>query len=458
MADAETRPRVPAENETGVTFGNLTTHGFAAQFGLASVGTVIFIITPQILLLYFLTSVLAVPPGWAGFALLLPKLFEFVADLTIGRLSDRWVSRFGRRLPFMAIGAIVFPLAFAALFAPPSFADWRVSLGWVMAVSLVATLAYTLFSIPYITMVGEMSDRPADRVRVTAWRMACVSIGVLVAGGIAPAIVDAAGSGRTGYAVMGAALAGISGIATFLALPAAWRLRTPNVPAAQNPTRHVLHALVSSPAYMRTWLSYVLQMAGVSVNAALLPFAVTFQLGASESLVSEIFVAMTIATLAAMPLAVVVARRIGAVSALIASIAISGVGTAAMIAGTPSLIAVSLTAAFVFGAGQAGATALPFALLPEAAATGDAQIAADNAGLFTAIWVAGEKLGLALGGALAGGLLALTGFVSAAQVQSPNTLGALPWLFGGVPAVLFALSIGPLLPLTRSKLNRKGAA
>lgn len=443
------------DNEHGFMFGHNVSHREAALFGVASLGTVIFIIAPQILLLYFLTSVLHVPPGWAGFALLVPKLIEFVFDIGVGIRSDRLQSAMGRRLPFMMCGAVLFPLAFAALFAPPLFDDWRWSLGWVMAVSLAATLAYTVFSIPYIAMVGEMSDQPADRLRVTAWRMAFVSVGVLVAGGVAPVIVEAAGGGRSGYAVMGMTLAAISGAAALICLPTAWRFRIPNAPASGGSLRKIVAALIASPAYARLWLSYVLQMAGISVNAALLPFAVVYQLRATESLVSEIFVAMTIATLVAMPLSVVVARRIGSISALAASLAISALGTLMMVLGSPQFVLSVIGAGFVFGAGQAGGTSLPFALLPEASATGDSQIAADNAGLFTAIWVAGEKLGLATGGALAGWLLSLWGFQSESTLQSSATLAAIPWLFGGAPTLLLLAAIVPLFSLKTSTLNRK---
>jgi glycoside/pentoside/hexuronide:cation symporter, GPH family len=451
-------PEAAQKTEHGFMFNNAISHRQAAQFGVASVGTVIFIIAPQILLLYFLTAILHVPPGWAGLALLIPKLIEFIFDIGVGAWSDRLRSVMGRRLPFMLLGAVLFPIAFCALFAPPLFDDWRLSLGWVMAISLAATLAYTVFSIPYITMVGEMSDQPVDRIRVTAWRMAFVSIGVLIAGGAAPAIVAAQGGGRAGYAVMGVALAVCAGAATLTCLPTAWRFRSPHTLPSRTAPSAILSAALVSPAYVRLWCSYVLQMAAVSVNAALLPFAVIYQLRASETMVSEIFVAMTIATLAAMPLSVIAARRIGAVSALAASLAISALGTLAMTAGAPQMIFIVTGAAFVFGAGQAGATSLPFALLPEASATGNAALAAENAGLFTALWVAGEKLGLALGGALAGSLLALSGFQSGTQVQSPVAIAAIPWLFGGVPTLLLLGAIIPLAVLRSSPLNRKAPA
>lgn len=126
---------IDGKHETDVTFFNgAIAHSTAAAYGVASIGTVIFIITPQILLLYFLTQILAVPPAWAGLALLAPKAIEIFLDPAVGALSDRTASSLGRRWPYLAVGALTFPLVFAGLFAPPNFAQWPLTLAWVTAV------------------------------------------------------------------------------------------------------------------------------------------------------------------------------------------------------------------------------------------------------------------------------------------------------------------------------------
>ena len=173
--------------ESDASFFQLgVTHGVAAAYGVASIGTVVFIITPQILLLYFLTAVLHVPPAWAGVAMLVPKCLEVVLDPCVGAFSDRTSSSMGRRLPFMLIGAAIFPLAFAGLFAPPDFAQWPLALVWVTAVYSLSTAAFSVFAVPYITIAGEMAQSPSARMRIVSWRMGFVAIGVLVAGAGAP--------------------------------------------------------------------------------------------------------------------------------------------------------------------------------------------------------------------------------------------------------------------------------
>jgi GPH family glycoside/pentoside/hexuronide:cation symporter len=115
----------------------------------------------------------------------------------------------------------------------------------------------------------------------------------------------------------------------------------------------------------------------------------------------------------------------------------------------------ALAGAAVFGLGQAGATSLPFAMLPQALDQSDRDLARVNAGALTGLWVAGEKLGLAIGAACAGVLLSAIGYDSAAPTQQAGTIAAIPWLFGPLPAAFMLLSAVLLRPLLRTPLNYK---
>lgn len=447
------------KSESGVSFGDARiTHLTAAAYGLASIGTVIFIITPQILLLYFLTQVLAVPPAWAGLALLAPKAVELVLDPAIGALSDRTSSRFGRRWPYLATGALAFPLLFAGLFAPPSFAHWAPTLAWVTGVYVISTIAYTVFAVPYIALVGEMTSSAAGRMRIVAWRMGFVAIGVLIAGAGAPLIVGMFEEARRGYAVAGFALASLCMIAALVATSVAWKFRAPHAPISDQKIGATLGAIVQAKNYRWLWLSYALQMAGVSANAALLPFAVEFQLRATTDTLSVVFIVMTIATLVAMPIAVILGKRFGQVSGYLFSLLLSGLGLLLFLGGAPGAAAPAMIAATIYGIGQAGGTSYPFALMPGAAETSDDQAARLNAGAFAGAWTAGEKLGLALGGAFAAAMLASIGFQEGQQVQTARTLALLPWIFAAAPALLFVAAMLPALPLGATALNRRYSA
>lgn len=431
------------------------THRRAAAFGMGSLATVIFIIAPQILLLFFMTEMLGIPAAFAGLGIAVTKVVEVVSDVAIGTWSDRQTPRLAMRRSFMLCGALLFPPGFALMFAGPA-AAWPAALGWTMLASLLATLAYTTFSVPYITLVGELSERADVRLRLTAWRMAFVAIGVLVAGAAAPLLANLAGGGVGGYRTVGAGFAVlmlVSALTAWSAVPD--RAAATRLPERKPDLRGVLQAISNAPGYRTLWISYVGQMIGISLNAALLPYSAYLVFRAGSDAVAGIFTVMTLATLLAMPVAVIAARRLGSVSAYGASLVVSAAGLAGMAAARPAVLWPAMVGAAIFGLGQSGATSLPFALLPQALEDGDLELARANAGALTGLWVAGEKLGLALGAALAGGLLSLSGYDSTASAQLPGTIAIIPWLFGPLAAAFMLLSAALLRPLLSSKLNAK---
>ena len=78
-----------------------------AGWGLADMGIVVFVIVKQLLVLSFLTNYLGIAVGLAGALTTAILLFDMLIDPVIGYLSDKTNSRYGRRAPWMALGALV---------------------------------------------------------------------------------------------------------------------------------------------------------------------------------------------------------------------------------------------------------------------------------------------------------------------------------------------------------------
>ena len=105
-------------------------------YGLGSLCTGTFATVPGLLLLYYLTNVMAVPAAAAGIALFLPKAWDVLINPLVGALSDRSRLRGGPRRPFLLAGACTLPPLFALIFAAPPCAGrprpdtWRSSSCW----------------------------------------------------------------------------------------------------------------------------------------------------------------------------------------------------------------------------------------------------------------------------------------------------------------------------------------
>jgi GPH family glycoside/pentoside/hexuronide:cation symporter len=86
----------------------------APAFALAIVGIPVYVYIPK-----FYTDVVGVNIAILGYLLLAVRLFDAITDPAIGFLSDRTQTRFGRRRPYIAGGAILLSLSMYFLFNPP---------------------------------------------------------------------------------------------------------------------------------------------------------------------------------------------------------------------------------------------------------------------------------------------------------------------------------------------------
>jgi Na+/melibiose symporter-like transporter len=416
-----------------------------AAYSLGAFGTGVFSTVPTVLLLYFCTETLKMPPGLAGVAVFLPKVWALVWDPAVGAWSDRSRSPIGRRRPFLLAGAIGVSAAFVALFAWPH----AVGKGAFVSVALIYFLlanAYSLFAVPFVSVPSEISPEPAERERLTTWRIGFAMVGVLIGAGLAPVLVQLGGGGRAGYLFMALVVGTICGagmLSAFFATPS--RLGAGEVEAPH--LGQAVRALFSNRPFLKLICAYVLQLTGVGLISAAAPYWIVDVAGRTEGQVGLALGFLLLVTIASTPLWSWVMRRIGARATIAASAFLYGLATLTFLALPPHPPTLATFGVYaLIGVPFAGIQIGPFALaahmIHESAATSGVR----REGLFTGLWTAGEKLGLALGPGAAGLALMLIGFRSGAAAQTPATLHGLSLLLAAGPTGFLWLSLILLAP------------
>jgi GPH family glycoside/pentoside/hexuronide:cation symporter len=113
---------------------------------------------------------------------ILYRVFDAFTDAFTGILSDNARTRWGRRRPFIFIGAILMAISMPILFMFNP--EW--SIGWVVFWMVMATLfiylAQTIFDVPFQAFVLESSEDTRERTRLIAFT---AYFGLLVQMGIA---------------------------------------------------------------------------------------------------------------------------------------------------------------------------------------------------------------------------------------------------------------------------------
>ncbi|WP_051367315.1 MFS transporter [Hamadaea tsunoensis] len=421
-------------------------------YGVGSIGTGVFSTVPGLLLLYYMTDILAVPAALAGVVVVAPKALDVLFNPLIGAASDREAVRTGRRRRLLLLGSFALPVAFALMFLAPGTGS--AAAGWVIVAFVFASVSFAAFQVPYVALPAEMSPDQGVRLRIMTWRIVFLTLGILVAGGLAPVVVNAGGKGRPGYALMGL----VVGVVILAACLTA-TLSTRWVPSSAGEQPLGLAATFRTARgnrpFFRLMTAFVVQALGIATMLAAAPYIATYWLG-DNTLTSALFVCVVGPSALAVPVWSALARRFGRLRCF----TVATVGFAAACAlGYPAAAAKSVPAvlalAAVLGLCYAALQVLPLALMPDAVVADAARTGRMQAGAFTGAWTAGETAGLAIGPGVYAVLLTLGGFASStfdapvAQTATARTMLLLGYT--AVPAVLMLVSLPALRAYGRTR-------
>ncbi|MEV6162030.1 MFS transporter [Streptomyces sp. NPDC052052] len=412
-------------------------------YGLGSLCTGTFATVPGLILLYYLTDVLAVPAAVAGAAVFLPKAWDVLINPLVGAVSDRSRLRGGPRRPFLLIGACTLPPLFALIFAAPPLRG-AAAAGYVAVLFLLAATAYAVFQVPYVTMPAEMTEDPAERGRVLGWRVGFLGVAILLSGALAPAIAHADGDSPAGYRMMGVAVAVLLASGMF----GAWFTTRWAPSVARSEAEPSLRAQLAAARSNRPFLFLVgmwtLQALAIGVMLAGVQYFATYTLG-SPSSVTALFVCLIGPLVIVMPLWNRLAHLHGVKRAQWCASLLLLAGTLLLSLTPTAGPAIGYGAVAVIGVAYAGLQLLPLTMLADTLAADVARTGKRRAATFTGLWTAAETLAFALGAGLFALVLAVTGFRSSdADHRSAQPEAALTGITAGMsllPAVLAAASL-----------------
>ena len=147
---------------------------------------------------FYYVDILGLSAATAGVLWAIYGLWNAVNDPLMGQVSDRTRSRFGRRVPYVAFGAIPLGLSFFFLWTPPTQSPWILAAYFLMILFIFDTL-YSLTIIAYNALFPEVAPTVRDRVDLSAVREILATIALLLSYILAPIIAE-----EVGYITMGA--------------------------------------------------------------------------------------------------------------------------------------------------------------------------------------------------------------------------------------------------------------
>ena len=401
---------------------------------------------------------LGMDPLLVGIIGAVPRIFDAVSDPVMGYISDNTRTRWGRRRPYIFVGAILSGIIFALMWQLPEGHSQSFYFWVFMAASICFFLAYTVYATPFVAFGYEMTADYHERTRLHAF---VNTIGQLVWLGVPWFYAIMANEKLFKNTVHGArTLAILVGI-TVAVLGV--------IPAIFCREKFGLLPKVETPKGLRVNMNEFFK--GIAITFRCKPFVkicgATFlvfngyQLGMSFSIYVMIYYVFhgnnsmggkllgwfgmltSAATLLVIPLTGWVATRIGKRRTFLITISLSLVGYALKWVGyNPDHPYWLLLAAPFVAFGVGSLFTLMGSMISDICDYDELQTHRRREGNFGAIYWWMVKVGMALAGLLTGILLKVSGFdVALKEAQSVKTLFYLRVFDVGVPIVTSAIAI-----------------
>jgi glycoside/pentoside/hexuronide:cation symporter, GPH family len=115
---------------------------------------------------FFLLTAFGIDPAMAGLLAAIPRFFDALTDPIMGFISDNTNSRWGRRRPYIFVGAILCGILFAVQWQMDAANGPGYNFWYFLVFSVLFIFANTIFSTPLIGLGYEMTSDYKERTRL----------------------------------------------------------------------------------------------------------------------------------------------------------------------------------------------------------------------------------------------------------------------------------------------------
>lgn len=119
--------------------------------------------------MFFLLTAFGMDPFLAGLLGGLPRIFDALTDPIMGFISDNTKSRWGRRRPYIFVGAILSGIFFALLWQLDETNSQMFNFWYFLIFSMIFLIGNTMYATPLVGLGYEMTSDYNERTRLMAF-------------------------------------------------------------------------------------------------------------------------------------------------------------------------------------------------------------------------------------------------------------------------------------------------
>jgi len=179
--DSDSSPRGVSETSSSSVGDAPLRLGVKLAYGAPGMAGAAMAIPIAIHLTMFYSDVILVPLGFIAIVKAVARAFDAITDPLMGWISDRTRTRWGRRRPWMVIGAPLAAVSFIAMFSPPLGLDPLTAVGWFAATYTLYYLFHTVYQIPHYGLGPELTQNYRERASLYGWSEGFTVAGTMLA-------------------------------------------------------------------------------------------------------------------------------------------------------------------------------------------------------------------------------------------------------------------------------------
>lgn len=416
-----------------------------------------------VIFMIYLTDVVGMAPALAGSVFMIGRVWDGFSDPMMGFLTDRTRTRWGRRRPFFLIAALPMALVFYFMFFPMALGTQMQKLAVYTALYVLFMTFITVYAVPYLTMMTELTDDYSERTSIANFRMFfslifglfAVVVPEMIAKSFIPRDLGKAVKAGTEsaeamipYLQKGYSLAGTIIALMLLAFPIILFFTSRERYKDVKKSRRLeifseLKQLLQNKSFLLLLIIYIGCFAAINVIEGFVLYYIKYWIQ-DNSVFEILMVTVVLVSVFSLPLWTMMTKKIGKRNTTVFALsfwAVTQLGWMFIDGETPHII-IYLTGAII-GLGYGAAHTMPWAIFPDVMDLDELETGKRREGIYAGLMMLTMKTGNALAMFLIGVTLSTVGYV-ANQVQVGTALQAMrgimtfgPWVFI-VPALIAA--------------------
>lgn len=374
-------------------------------YGLGDTASNIIFQTVMTFLMLYYTDVVGLDAAIVGTMFLAVRIFDAVTDPLMGSIADKTQTRWGHFRPYLLWLALPFAIISVLAFTTPDL-EGTAKIIYCFTTYTLLMIAYTAINIPYCALGGVITADAKERVTVQSYRFVFGMLGGLIVAACTMPLVEFFGQGddAKGYQLAMTAMS-ILGFILFLLCFAGTKERIEQPKEQSVPFLIALKHLWKNDQWRILCLVALFLLSGQVLKFTLAVYYVKYYLG-DEELMTPFITAGVIASMIGCAVAQPLAERVCKIKAYITLQVIAATLCALAFFIQPDQIYLAFAAFILWKFFLDMATPLLWAKMADTIDYGHDKTGIRITGLIYSGIIFFIKMGVAIGGALAGWLMA----------------------------------------------------